>query len=94
MGGKGQRVFRNMYKGHMDKTKGVQDQEWEVEMAGVEGSGGGKMETTVLEQKFFKKYVCIHTYTFTIMLVFMSSNLDCQPWGCPSPENGCFSQPS
>ena len=22
MGGKGGRVFRNMYKGHMDKTKG------------------------------------------------------------------------
>ena len=44
-------VFWNMYKGHMDKTKGGQNQEWEVEMAGVEGACGGKMQTTVLEQK-------------------------------------------
>ena len=40
-----------MYKGHMDKTKGGEDQGWEVETAGVEGSGGGEMETTVLEQQ-------------------------------------------
>ena len=46
------RVFRNIYKGHMDKTKGVWDQGWEVGMVG-EGAGnsGGKMETTVLEQQ-------------------------------------------
>ena len=34
----------------MDKTKGGQEQGWEVGMAGGEGSGGEKMETTVLEQ--------------------------------------------
>ena len=39
MGEKGGRVFRNMYKGHMDKTKAGQDQGWEVGMAGVWGSG-------------------------------------------------------
>ena len=43
--------FRNVYKGHMDKTKGGQDKGWEVGMAGVEGSGGEQMETTVLEQQ-------------------------------------------
>ena len=37
MGGKGVRVFRNIYKGHMDKTKGGQDQGWEVGMAGMGG---------------------------------------------------------
>ena len=36
------RVFRNMYKGHMDKTKGGYDQGWEVEMAGVGGEVGRK----------------------------------------------------
>ena len=41
-----------MYKGQMDKTKEGQDQGWEVGMARVRRSGGGKMETTVLEQKF------------------------------------------
>ena len=50
MGGKGRSVFRNMCKGHMDKTKGEWDQGWEVGMAGVGGSGGRKMQTTVLEQ--------------------------------------------
>ena len=34
----------------MDKVKWGQDGEWEVGMAGVVGSGGDKMETTVLEQ--------------------------------------------
>ena len=51
MGGKGRRVFRNNYKGHVDKTKWGWDQGWEVEMAGVRGNGGRKMETTVLEQQ-------------------------------------------
>ena len=50
-GGKGGRVFRNSYKGHMDKTKGEWNQGWEVGMAGVGGSGGEKMETTTLEQQ-------------------------------------------
>ena len=49
-GGIGERVFRNNYKGHMDKTKGAWDQRREVGMAGVGGSGGGEMETTVFEQ--------------------------------------------
>ena len=40
-----------MYKGHMDLTKEGQDQGQEVGMAGVEGSVGEKMETTVLEQQ-------------------------------------------
>ena len=48
---KEEELSRNMYKGHMDKAKGGQDQEWEVGMPGVGGSGGGKMETTVLEQQ-------------------------------------------
>ena len=44
------RDFRNSYKGHMDKTKGRWNQGREVGMAGVRGSDGGKMQTTVLEQ--------------------------------------------
>ena len=43
-----------MYKGNVDETKWGQDQGWEVGMAGVRGSGEGKMETTVLEQQFKK----------------------------------------
>ena len=35
----------------MDKTKEGQDQGWEVGMAGVGGSDGGEMETTVLAQQ-------------------------------------------
>ena len=49
MGGKGGRFFRNMYKGHMDKTKGG------VESGdrGGDGWGGGGevVQTTVLEQQ-------------------------------------------
>ena len=38
MGGdNGGKVFRNNYKGHMDKTKGQWKQRREVEMAGVGG---------------------------------------------------------
>ena len=40
MRGKEGSVFRNIYKGHMDKTKGSWDQGWEVEMAGVGGMVG------------------------------------------------------
>ena len=48
-GGKG---FSNNYKGHMDKTKGAGGSEggrwvW----LGSRGSGGGKMQTTVIEQQ-------------------------------------------
>ena len=51
MGGKGGRVFRKKYKGHMDKTKEGLDHGWGVHMAGVGGNGRRKMETTVLEQQ-------------------------------------------
>ena len=47
MGGKRGRVFRNNYKGHMDKNKGRWKQGREVGMAGV----GGVVLTTVLEQQ-------------------------------------------
>ena len=45
----GKRVFRNYYKGHMDKTKG---ERWgrELGLAGVGWRGGKKMQTTVIEQ--------------------------------------------
>ena len=42
-------LSRNMYKRHMDKAKVGLDQGWKVGMTGVGGSGGEKMETTVLE---------------------------------------------
>ena len=41
MGGNRGRVFRNNYKGHMDKSKGGWDQGKEVVTAWVGGSGGG-----------------------------------------------------
>ena len=50
IGGKGERVLRNKYKGHMDKTKGGWDQGREGGMAGVRG----KMQTTVLEKQLKK----------------------------------------
>ena len=46
----GRRVFRNYYKGHMDKTKGEggsKGRRW-VWM----GWGGEKMQTTVIEQQY------------------------------------------
>ena len=51
MGGKGRRVFRNMCKEHMDKTKGGR-----IKVGSGEGwSGGerwgGEMETIVLEEQ-------------------------------------------
>ena len=39
-----------MCKGPMDKAKLGKDCIWEVGVGGEEDSGGGKMETTVLEQ--------------------------------------------
>ena len=50
MGERRVRLSRNIYKGHMDKAKGEYDKGGEVGMAGVGGSYGGKMETTILEQ--------------------------------------------
>ena len=51
-GAVGRRVFRNYYKGHMDKTKGECGSKggrwfW----LGFRGSGGEKMQTTVIEQQ-------------------------------------------
>ena len=46
MGAKREGSSRNMYKGPVDKAKGRKDEGW-----GVGGSGGGNMETTVLEQQ-------------------------------------------
>ena len=55
MGGNGGKVFRNIYKGHRDKTKGGWDRGWEVGMAGV----GGKWRQLYLNsnKKSFKKKV-------------------------------------
>ena len=36
------------------QTKEGQDQGWRVGMAGMTGSGGGKMKTTILEQQLNK----------------------------------------
>ena len=41
MAGKMGRVFRNNYKGHIDKTKEGWNQRREVGMAGVQGGRGG-----------------------------------------------------
>ena len=47
----GRRVFRNYYKGHMDKTKRVWNQRREVRRAGGgRGRVGEAMWTTVIEQ--------------------------------------------
>ena len=46
---------RNMYKGHMDKAKGGVRLRLGGEDGWDGGSGGGKMETTVLEQQVKKE---------------------------------------
>ena len=47
----GRRVFRNYYKGHMDKIKGKGgDRGGRWVWLGL-GSGGEKMQTTVIEQQ-------------------------------------------
>ena len=47
----GRRVFRNYYKGHMDRTKGKVEA-GEGDRFGWGGvSGGEKMQTTVIEQQ-------------------------------------------
>ena len=49
----GRRVFRNYYKGHMDKTKGEggsREGRW-VWPGWGGGRGGEKMQTTVIEQQ-------------------------------------------
>ena len=50
MGGKVETVFRNMYKGHMDKTKGVGSGE-----GGGDGSGGRKCRQLYLDNNKKKK---------------------------------------
>ena len=47
MGGKKQRIFRNNYKGHMDKTKEGEDREWEG--GGWGGVVGGKWRQLYLK---------------------------------------------
>ena len=48
----GRRVFRNYYKGHMDKTKGgVEAREGGGFGQGAGGRGGEQMQTTVIEQQ-------------------------------------------
>ena len=46
-------LSRNMYNGHMDKAKVGLDRGWEVGMAGVGGSGGGKKENNPRTEKSF-----------------------------------------
>ena len=55
MGEKRGRVFRNNYKGHMDKTKGggIRGGRWDGR--GGERVGGREMETTILEQQLKKE---------------------------------------
>ena len=50
-GGKGWRVCRNNYKGHMDNYKGCWKQGREVGRTGMVGRGGGRRQKTVLEQQ-------------------------------------------
>ena len=48
----GSKVFRNYYKGHMDKTKGEGGSKGrKVGLDVVVGWGGEKMQTTVTEQQ-------------------------------------------
>ena len=51
MGRKWRRAFRNNYKGHTDKTKGVGSGEGGGDDCGGGGSGGRVMGTTVHEQQ-------------------------------------------
>ena len=56
-GKEGEGSSKSRYKGHMDKTKGGWDQRQEVVICGVEGSYGGNMETTVLEEQEKRKNI-------------------------------------
>ena len=55
-GKKGKGHQRTCIKDHGQSQSGGWDQGWEVEISGMVGSGGGKMEKTVLEQQFLKKH--------------------------------------
>ena len=54
-GGKAGRAFRNSYRGHNDKTKGVWNHGREVGMAGMWGSGGGECRQLYLNNNNNKK---------------------------------------
>ena len=47
----GRKVFMNYYKGHTDKTKGERVEAREGGGFGWEGSGGEKIQTSVIEQQ-------------------------------------------
>ena len=47
----GRKVFRNYYKGHMDKTKGEAREGGGFGWVGGGGVGGEKMQTTIIEQQ-------------------------------------------
>ena len=55
-GKKGKGHQRTYIKDHGQSQSGGWDQGWEVEISGMVGSGGGKMEKTVFEQQFLKKH--------------------------------------
>ena len=55
MGGRGRRVFRNNYKGHMDKTNGGWKKRKKVGMAGVGGVVGVKWRQLYLNNNKKRK---------------------------------------
>ena len=57
----GGRVFRDNYKGHMDKTKG---REWKQgRKVGVAGVGGSKCRQLYLNNKIIRKELTMTTET-------------------------------
>ena len=76
-GGQRGRVFRNILKGHLIKTKGGQDRRWKVGMAGVWGMVGGKWRQLYLynnkkikkcKKKKNKTFPLCYTYTPTLKI--------------------------
>ena len=57
MGRKWGRVFRNYYKGHMDKTKEVWNQGRELGMAGMVGTCWGEGRKLYLNKNKIQKYL-------------------------------------
>ena len=47
----GRRVFRNYYKGHMDKTKGEGGRKGGRSVWMGSGRGGEKMQTNIIEEE-------------------------------------------
>ena len=56
-GGKRERVFRNMYKGHMDKIKGGRIQGGKWGWLGWEGVVGGKWRQVYLNNNKIIKFI-------------------------------------